>query len=114
MGSGLLFLGVVLGAFGAHGLEQVLEDNKRAETWETAVLYHLVHGLALLVMGLFPTPPRGVCISFIAGTLLFSGSLYVLSLTNITKLGIVTPFGGMAFLAGWGILVFRAGVLVKR
>ena len=114
MGSGLVFIGVLLGAFGAHGLAQALESNKRVETWETAVLYHLVHGVALLVLGLFPIPPRGACISFIAGTVLFSGSLYVLSLTNITKLGIVTPFGGVAFLAGWGILVLRARELVER
>ena len=75
----MVFLGVALGAFGAHGLEEVLEKNSRVETWATAVLYHLVHGIALLVLGLFRIPPRGAWICFASGILIFSGSLYVLS-----------------------------------
>lgn len=110
----MVFLGVVLGAFGAHGLEEVLEKNSRVETWATAVLYHLVHGIALLVLGLFRIPPRGAWICFASGILIFSGSLYVLSLTNITKLGMITPVGGLAFLVGWLCLFVQAGNLVKR
>ena len=110
----MVFLGVALGAFGAHGLEEVLEKNSRVETWATAVLYHLVPGSALLVLGLFRSPPRGARICFASGILIFSGSLYVLSLTNITKLGMITPVGGLAFLVGWLCLFVQAGNLVKR
>lgn len=107
------FLGVALGAFGAHGLNDLLVTNERTDTWETAVLYNLVHALALLVLGLLPAPSRVACFSFAGGMVLFSGSLYVLSLTNFTILGMVTPLGGVAFLVGWGILLFRAGEFSK-
>ena len=107
------FLGVALGALGAHGLNDLLVKNERIDTWETAVLYNLVHALALLILGLFPAPSRVACFSFAGGMVLFSGSLYVLALTNFTKLGMVTPFGGVAFLVGWGILLFRPGEFSK-
>ena len=94
-------------------MNELLEKNERLGTWETAVLYNLVHALALLVLGLFPTPSRVACFSFAGGMVLFSGSLYVLSLTNFTILGMVTPLGGVAFLVGWGILLFRAGEFSK-
>ena len=106
IGAGLAFLGVGLGAFGAHGLEELLVENGRVDTWETAVLYHLVHAVALLALGLSPRLCTGTCLCFAGGTVLFSGSLYVLSLTNATKLGMITPLGGIAFLVGWGILLF--------
>ena len=114
LGAVIIFLGVALGAFGAHGLEHLLKENERAETWDTAVLYHLFHGIGLLVLGLFRVPPRGVWIWFTLGILIFSGSLYALSLTNFTKLGMITPVGGLAFLGGWLMLFLRAGRLVKR
>ncbi|HBM79027.1 MAG TPA: DUF423 domain-containing protein [Verrucomicrobiales bacterium] len=114
LGSALVFLGVALGAFGAHGLEAILEENQRVETWNTAVLYQLIHGMGLLFTGLFRTPPRGVWICFTLGILIFSGSLYVLALTNFTKLGMITPIGGLAFLLGWLTLFLGAGALVKR
>ncbi|MCH2330187.1 MAG: DUF423 domain-containing protein, partial [Roseibacillus sp.] len=63
---------------------------------------------------LFRIPPRGASICFASGILIFSGSLYVLSLTNITKLGMITPVGGLAFLVGWLCLFVQAGNLVKR
>ena len=88
--------------------------NERVDTWETAVLYNLVHAVALLALGLFPVPSRGACFSFAGGTVLFSGSLYALSLTNITMLGMITPLGGLAFLVGWGILLFRPGQFAHR
>ncbi len=113
LGAVIMFLGVALGAFGAHGLEDLLKENDRVETWNTAVLYHLFHGIGLLVVGLFRVPPRGVWILFALGILIFSGSLYVLSLTNFTKLGMITPVGGLAFLGGWLMLFLRAGLLVK-
>jgi len=102
------FLGVVLGAFGAHGLETRLEAADRLATWETAVFYHLVHALALLALGRTERGPEPVVRwSLLLGIVLFSGSLYVLCLTGIGMLGAVTPFGGVAFLLGWGWLVFK-------
>jgi len=103
------FLGVGLGAFGAHGLHDLLVRNERLETWETAVLYHLTHAVALLVVGFSSAPSRAACLAFLTGIVLFSGSLYALSLTDFSKLGAITPLGGVAFLAGWGILIFGPG-----
>jgi uncharacterized membrane protein YgdD (TMEM256/DUF423 family) len=101
------FIGVALGAFGAHLLEETLQANDRVDIWETAVFYHLVHALALLLIGLFPQPPKVAAYAFVIGVILFSGSLYMLSLTNITKLGMIVPLGGVSFLVGWAILAFK-------
>jgi len=106
------FTGVALGAFAAHGLKARLSSEYLA-IFHTGVTYQLVHTLALLGVALLATqiPGRlvtwaGVC--FAVGILLFSGSLYLLTLTGISKLGIVTPFGGLAFLAGWLLLGITA------
>lgn len=101
----LVFLGIALGAFGAHGLEDRLADTGRADNWETATLYHLVHGVALFALALSGRAPLGYA-WFLAGILLFSGSLYVLALTGLTWLGAITPFGGLSFLVGWGRWIF--------
>ena len=94
-------LGVALGAFGAHGLQGVLEANHTVEVWRTAVLYHLVHAVMLYVVA-GRTPLRAfACWCFGAGIVLFSGSLYVLAITHLRWLGAITPFGGASFLAGW-------------
>ncbi|MNI01073.1 hypothetical protein D3C73_539000 [compost metagenome] len=99
------FTGVGLGAFAAHGLKSRLSAEYLA-IFHTGVTYQLVHTLALLGVALLATQIPGRLLtwagaSFAIGILLFSGSLYVLTLTGISKLGIVTPFGGLAFLAGW-------------
>jgi len=99
------FTGVALGAFGAHALKARLAPEMLA-AFETAVRYQLTHALALLAVAWACTrwPGRPAQASgwlFIIGTLLFSGSLYALSLTGVRELGIVTPFGGMALLTGW-------------
>lgn len=108
------FLGVALGAFGAHGFQKILEANDRLETWETAVTYHLVHSVALLTMAFFSAVPRVAVWSMGLGIVLFSGSLYVLCLSNLTKLGaFVTPLGGVAFLVGWAALALKARSLVS-
>lgn len=105
-GSLLMLVGVALGAFGAHGLKDVLTPEGK-QTYQTAVFYHLIHGLGLLAVGwlavLKPTEPllRNAGWAFVIGIILFSGSLYLLSVTGIKKLGIITPFGGFAFLIGW-------------
>jgi uncharacterized membrane protein YgdD (TMEM256/DUF423 family) len=107
-------LAVSLGAFGAHGLAPLLEKYGRIATFETAVSYHFYHTLALLLTGLITAHfPDIKAFSqaawlFIAGILIFSGSLYVLSLTGITILGAITPLGGVAFIMGWGWLLFGA------
>src|SRR5262245_43797912 len=95
------FLAVALGAFGAHGLKEILERNETTAIWQTAVLYHLVHGVALLGLTLVTPWRRGPWWSFLVGVIVFSGSLYLLALTGVRRLGAITPFGGAAFLAGW-------------
>lgn len=99
------FLAVGLGAFGAHALKETLQTNNTTEVWKTAVLYHFVHALALLVLALAPGVSRAASGLFIAGILVFSGSLYLLALTNVKWLGAITPLGGLCFLAGWVCLV---------
>ena len=102
------FFAVALGAFGAHGLSDVLAKNGRAEEWSTAVLYHLVHACVLLALSL-RRPPRAAWWLFAAGIVVFSGSLYLLALTNTRWLGAITPLGGLALLGGWLALALRPG-----
>jgi uncharacterized membrane protein YgdD (TMEM256/DUF423 family) len=100
---------VAAGAFGAHALEARLNVDRIA-TWETAARYHLFHSLGLLVIGLLGLHMgdsmrlRWAGWAMFAGILLFSGSLYVLSLSGLSYLGTVTPFGGVAFLLAWLLL----------
>ena len=101
------FLAVTLGAFGAHGLKATLESHGTAAIWQTAALYHLVHSVVLLVLGQRDTPPRASYILFAAGIVIFSGSLYLLAVTNVKWLGAITPLGGLSLLAGWLCLAFR-------
>lgn len=95
------FLAVALGAFGAHGLKELLAQNGTAPIWEKAVLYHFIHAVMLFVLAGRERVPAGPWLSFLAGILLFSGSLYLLALTNARWLGAITPFGGISFLVGW-------------
>ena len=104
-GSG--FLVVALGAFGAHGLKSLLMQHQRLDTWDTAVFYHMFHTVVLLFLALRPTVNTGVVVSFLCGICLFSGSLYLLALTNIRWLGAITPLGGVAFLIGWVMLFWQ-------
>ena len=97
----LCFLAVALGAFGAHWLRPMLERNGMVDVWNKAVVYHFLHAIAILVLAFYPTANRSVCWLLGAGILLFSGSLYLLALTNIRWLGAITPLGGLCFLAGW-------------
>jgi uncharacterized membrane protein YgdD (TMEM256/DUF423 family) len=101
----LCFLAVALGAFGAHGLRSTLEARGMLDAWNKAVFYHFIHAVALLVLALYGSINRGACWLLIIGILLFSGSLYLLAVTNLRWLGAVTPFGGVCFLAGWAWLV---------
>src|SRR5262245_17424985 len=108
-----MLLAVALGAFGAHALRESLPPEARA-VFETAARYQAWHALALFAVAWLRTRPgaaraadlSGWC--FLVGTLLFSGSLYALSLTGERRLGAVTPLGGLLFLAGWLNLLLRA------
>ncbi len=100
----LCFLAVALGAFGAHSLKQILETHGMLDAWNKAVLYHFIHALALLVIALFGIANRSAWWLLFAGIIIFSGSLYVMALTNLRWLGAITPIGGLCFLAGWAWL----------
>ncbi|MBI3186633.1 MAG: DUF423 domain-containing protein [Gammaproteobacteria bacterium] len=100
-------LAVALGAFGAHGLKHIAADAAW-QTWATAAQYHFYHALALLLIGILVREyPRGIVAGrfMLAGIVLFSGSLYLLALTQIKILGVITPLGGVCFLLGWLWLV---------
>jgi len=129
---GALFggLSVGLGAFAAHGLDKVFTEKYAGQTrvvagetiplprkflgdFKTGAEYQMYHSLALLAVGLLcqSRPSRSLAVagySFVVGILLFSGSLYVLTLTGVTKWGMVTPLGGVAFLVGWAALALDA------
>ena len=104
------FLGVALGAFGAHALRERLSPAA-LQIWNTAVLYHLLHAVALLALGLYArtsgTDVKTAAGFFTAGVLIFSGSLYALALSGIKPLGAITPIGGLCLLAGWALLAFK-------
>ena len=105
------FLAVAIGAFGAHGLKNILEKYQRIETFNTGVQYHFYHTFALLSVAILMNQYNSKSLhyagwSFFSGIILFSGSLYVLSVTNITKLGAITPIGGLLFLSGWIFILF--------
>lgn len=110
VGAFTTFLAVALGAFGAHGLRERV-DAEALEVWKTGVLYHALHGLALVGFGLWRerNPGGGFAGSaFLIGVVLFSGSLYLLTLGAPSKLGLITPLGGTALLLGWMALGFEA------
>jgi uncharacterized membrane protein YgdD (TMEM256/DUF423 family) len=113
IGAVLLALAVILGAFGAHGLQNRLDDYSRG-VYEKAVLYHFLHAMGILVVavlgrtGTFPEAGVDtVCWFLFAGILLFSGSLYLLAVTGTRALGMITPLGGVAFIIGWLLLAWR-------
>jgi uncharacterized membrane protein YgdD (TMEM256/DUF423 family) len=112
LGAVMAFAGVALGAFGAHALRARLSDEHLA-VFETGVRYQLLHALALVLIGVLAhrrqerlTTAAGWL--FTLGIVLFSGSLYALTLGGVTSLGMVTPIGGLCFLAGWACLALSA------
>lgn len=98
------FLAIVLGAFGAHLLQETLKVNGTEAAWKTAGLYHLAHAVVMLVLALVATRQVWAFRCFAAGITLFSGSLYLLAVFNLTWLGPVTPLGGLLLMAGWVLL----------
>ncbi|WP_192820738.1 DUF423 domain-containing protein [Rufibacter sp. LB8] len=117
LGALISAVGVMIGAFGAHGLAKLLTETNRTATFETAVKYQMYHALGLLLVGIlmaqFPAATglsiSGIC--FMIGILIFSGSLYVLCLTGVTWLGAITPIGGLFLIGGWLNMVW---VLAKN
>ena len=116
IGAVLGALAVIVGAFGAHGLESILSDEK-AQVFETGVRYHFYHALAIFALAasssaLWTSPfCLWACRAWAFGILLFSGSLYGLAMTQLTWLGAITPIGGIAMIAGWVLLALAAGTL---
>lgn len=103
-------LSVGIGAFGAHGLKKILEENNRLANFETAVKYQFYHVFAIIAVALLMDKYSEkmmtyAAYSFISGIFIFSGSLYILSLTNVTKWGAVTPIGGLLFIIGWILMI---------
>lgn len=110
--AGLLgVLGVILGALGAHALEDSLQQSGRTDVWNTAVLYHLVHVVAIYATSLTPLHQRLIRAAgwfWSLGILMFSGSLYVLALGGPAWIGPITPVGGLAFIIGWSLVAWNA------
>ncbi|QWU06570.1 DUF423 domain-containing protein [Heyndrickxia coagulans] len=106
-------ISVALGAFGAHGLKGIM-DQKYLDIWETGVRYEMYHALGLIAIGILSGILKSSALLswsgwlMLIGIVLFSGSLYVLSLTKISVLGAITPIGGVAFLASWILLGIAA------
>ena len=94
-------LGVALGAFGAHGLRSVVADPHLLDVWDTAARYHLVHAVAIAVVAAHPARPVWPTRLFVARIMIFSGSLYLMALTDQRWLGAITPIGGLCLIAGW-------------
>lgn len=110
LGAWFAFVGVALGAFGAHALKDKISPAA-LEIWHTGVLYHLFHALALILVGMISAQQDSKLVNtsgklFAAGIVIFGGSLYGLALSNVTVkwLGAITPLGGVCFLAGWACL----------
>ena len=106
----LLALAVLLGAFGAHALKDLL-TSERLTTWETAVQYHIWNSLGLLMVALIQDVKK-VKLNWpfgflLAGIFIFSGSLYILCITDIGWLGAITPIGGLSFIAGWSMFTWK-------
>ena len=110
-GATLAMLAVIIGAFAAHGLKQMLDPHDLA-IFETAARYQMYHAIALLIVGILASMPQFstrwlklAAIGFVLGIVLFSGSLYLLALSGIRWLGAITPLGGVAFIFGWLLLI---------
>lgn len=101
------FLGVALGAFGAHGLSDSI-SQQMLDTYKTGVLYHLIHSVVLLALALSSYKFIRSFIFITIGIILFSFSLYIYAVTGITFFAMITPFGGVSFLIGWILIIIEA------
>jgi len=103
---------VIMGAFWAHALNELLDDYGKS-IYNKAVLYHMFHTIAILILGLINKIQPEIQLSmagwsFMFGIILFSGSLYIIAITGIKSLGIITPIGGILFIIGWVFLILKA------
>src|SRR3984957_2131878 len=98
------FSAVFFGAFGAHLLRSLLDKTGTTQIWQTGVLYHLVHAVVLLILSGWRPVPRAAYQLILGGVIVFSGSLYLLALTDLKWFGAITPLGGLGMLAGWLLL----------
>ena len=109
--TGIIFslISIIIGAFGAHALENIIAD--KIEVFKTGVQYQIFHALGLILIGIlsktFSVDLNTVAYLIIAGIILFSGSLYLISIFKTTSIGIITPIGGTLFIVGWSVLLFR-------
>jgi uncharacterized membrane protein YgdD (TMEM256/DUF423 family) len=106
-------LAVVLGAFGAHGLEDYLVEHNQTANYETAVRYQMYHALALILVGILAerrpwAALRAAGWCFLAGVVVFCGALYGIALARVSQLGMVAPIGGALLIAGWAALAIDA------
>lgn len=113
LGSINMALSIALGAFGAHGLKGKVSE-KMIANWNTGAHYHMIHAIGLLIVGILISKAHNAGMFttsgwlMLAGIILFSGSLYVMALTGITKLGAITPLGGLSFIIGWVLFSIAA------
>jgi uncharacterized membrane protein YgdD (TMEM256/DUF423 family) len=109
VGALALALAVIFGAFGAHELRPRL-DAYSLTVYDRAVFYHFIHALGLLITPLLiktPAASTRVCVLLTVGIVLFSGSLYALAISGVSTLGVITPFGGLSFIAAWLLLALE-------
>ena len=108
---GIIFsmLSVIIGAFGAHSLSNIIGD--KMDTFKTGIQYQIFHSLSLIITGIlskvFEVDLSGAAYFFIAGIILFSGSLYLISIYKYSFLGMVAPIGGLSFIIGWAFLLYK-------
>ena len=103
------FLGVGLGAFGAHALKEKLVSGGYMDAWQTAVMYHILHSVVLLALALVSLPRLNAAYwAIFIGIVVFCGSLYLMAIVGIAWLGAITPIGGIAFLAGWALIFLKS------
>jgi uncharacterized membrane protein YgdD (TMEM256/DUF423 family) len=105
VGAVLALLAVAFGAFGAHALKEIVTPE-RLQTFETGVRYQMYHALALLIMSVLPLKNNRVAWFLLIGTIIFSGSLYLLVLSGVGIFGAITPLGGVLQIIGWAMLIF--------
>ncbi len=101
----IIFLGIALAALGAHAFADLIATHGKKAQWDTAILYHLVHGVALFTIALHGGKPRGFWFLF-GGIVLFCGGIYILALTGFTGIALLIPTGGVSFLIGWAFWIF--------
>lgn len=115
IGATLAGIGVILGAFGAHALKDKFAEPRYAAVWETAVQYQMYHALGLLIIGILSSDALLGTSSLLnwagylmlTGIVFFSGSLYILAVTGVKKLGAITPIGGVLFIIAWALVIFN-------